>query len=120
MNICPIYHPGRVQRDDFPVAWDSLQASGFPHLPVRALSLPLFSTCMLLQILSFIEQKLGYTISLRLLIWPAVVIYAIQIYTSARVLVAKPSTAAMGTALLTTIVLVTALLLVASILELLK
>ena len=66
------------------------------------------------------EQGYGITISLRLVAWPAIVTYAIQIFTSSKILVADAATAPLGVALLVTAALQTALMLVASILELSK
>ena len=66
------------------------------------------------------ERQSGVTISLRLVIWPAVVAYAIEIYTSARITVTHTSTAPLGVALLASAAVQTLLMLTASVLELLK
>lgn len=60
------------------------------------------------------------TVSFRLLAWPAVVVYAILIYSSAQIMVTHTSTASLGVALLGTACLQTLLMLLASLLELFK
>ena len=80
------------------------------------------SECLLtiLQVAAAWEQQCGVTISLRLAVWPAVVVYAIEIYTSAKIVVTSTSTAPLGIALLVSAAVQTILMLTASILELFK
>ena len=73
-----------------------------------------------MQVVSLLASRYAVTVSFRLLAWPAVVVYAILIYSSAQILVTHASMAPMGVALLATACLQTLLTLLASVLELFR